>query len=142
MSYRESSILASFLITLAIWGDYALSVLNLYQQQDLTVGAINSLLLSAVLCTIFLEIVVQTIVAVLKPKEANESSDERDKLIAMKTNAYAYHILSFGFFCIIFYLIFPSIAQYNFATLGLRREYEVIPLMIILRGFFECLLIY
>jgi hypothetical protein len=130
MSYRESSILASLLISLGIWGNYTLGVINLYQQQLFSTETMYGLLFTAVIYTIFLEIVLQTIVAIIKHKEANDKSDERDKMISMRANSYAYQILVFGCFCVSFYILFPVIAQFTFSMPGLAKEYEILHLMI------------
>lgn len=130
MSYRESSILASLLIMLGIWGNYALEVFNLYQQQLLSTENMYSLLFSAVIYTVVLETVMQTIVAIIKHKEANDKSDERDKLISMRANAIAYQILSVGIFCVVVYILFPVIALFTFTMPGLGKEYEIMHLII------------
>lgn len=130
MSYKESSILASLLITLAIWGNYTWGVINLYQQELLSTETMYGLLFSAVIYTIFLEIVLQTIVAIIKHKEANDKSDERDKIISMRANSYAYKVLILGSFCVTFYILFPAISQFTFSMPGLAKEYEVMHLII------------
>jgi len=130
MSYRESSIFASLLITIGIWGNYTWGVFNLYQQQLFSTETMYSLLFTAVLYTIFLEVVLQIIVAIYKHKEANDKSDERDKTITMRANSYAYHILVLGCFCVTFYILFPVISQFTFSMPGLAKEYEVMHLII------------
>jgi hypothetical protein len=130
MSYKESSILATLLITLGIWGNYTWEVSNLYQQALLSTEVMYGLLFSAVIYTIFLEIILQTVVAIIKHKEANEKSDERDKLISMHANSYAYNILIAGSFCVTFYILFPVIAQFTFSLPSLAKEYEIMHLII------------
>jgi uncharacterized membrane protein len=130
MSYRESKILASLFITLAIWGNYTFGVISLYQQQLLSTGTMYSLLFTAVIYTVFLEIVLQTIVAIIKHKEANDKSDERDKIITMRANSYAYQILVFGCFCVTFYILFPVLSNFTFSMPGLAKEYEIMHLII------------
>ncbi|NQZ23132.1 MAG: hypothetical protein HRT53_13885 [Colwellia sp.] len=130
MSYKESNILASLLITLAIWGNYTWGVIHLYQQQSFSTEAMYGLLFSAVMYTIFLEIVLQIILAIVKHKEANDKSDERDKLISMRANSYAYQILIFGSFCVTFYILFPVLSQFTFSMPGLAKEYEIMHLII------------
>ena len=130
MPYRESSILTSLVITLVIWGSYTLGIINLFEQQLLTTGNIYDLLFTAVIYTIFLEVVLQTSVTISKHKEANDKSDERDKLIAMRANYYAYKILTFVFFCVSFYILFPVIAPHTFAMHDLAKEYEILHLMV------------
>jgi magnesium-transporting ATPase (P-type) len=131
MSYRENSILASLVITLVIWGNYIAETTTLYQQQLLSTESINNLLFSVVIYTIALEIISQIIVAIFKAKEANELSDERDKLISMRANSYAYNILSVGVICIIFSIIFPSITQSLLVIPELTKEYKLLHLVII-----------
>ncbi len=130
MSYRESSILASLLITLGIWGNYTWGVINLYQQELLSTEAMYGLLLSAVIYTIFLEILLQTILAIIKHKEANDKSDERDNIISMRANSYAYKVLVVGSFCVTLYILFPVIAKFTFSMPGLAKEYEIMHLII------------
>jgi hypothetical protein len=130
MSYKESSILASLLITLAIWGNYTWGVINLYQQALLSTETMYGLLFSAVIYTIFLEIALQTILAIIKHKEANDKSDERDKIISMRANSYAYNVLILGSFCVTFYILFPAISHFTFSMPGLAKEYEIMHLII------------
>jgi len=130
MSYKETSILASLLITLGIWGNYAWGVINLYQQELLSTETMYGLLFSAVIYTIFLEILLQTIVAIIKHKEANDKSDERDNIISMRANSYAYKVLIAGSFCVTLYILFPVIAQFTFSMPGLAKEYEIMHLII------------
>ena len=130
MSYRESSILASLFITLAIWGNYTFGVISLYQQQLFSTQAMYGLLFTAVIYTIFLEVVLQTIVAIFKHKEANDKHDERDKIIIRRANSYAYQILVFGCFCVTFYILFPVISHFTFSMPGLAKEYEIMHLII------------
>ncbi|TWX55717.1 hypothetical protein [Colwellia hornerae] len=130
MSYRAISILVSLLITLGIWGNYTLGVINLYQRQLFSVETMYGLLFSAVIYTIFLEIILQTTLAIFKHKEANDKSDERDKIISRRANSYAYKILSFGVFCVTFYILFPVLAQFTFSMPGLAKEYEIMHLII------------
>jgi len=130
MSYRESSILASLLITIGLWGNYTWGVIDLYQQQLFSTEAMYALLFTAVIYTIFLEIVLQVLVAIFKHKEANDKSDERDKIITMRANSYAYQILVFGCFCVTFYILFPAISQFTFSMPGLAKEYEIMHLII------------
>ncbi len=130
MSYKESSILASLLITLGIWGGYTWGVINLYQQELLSTETMYGLLFSAVIYTIFLEILLQTILAIIKHKEANDKSDERDNIISMRANSYAYKVLIAGSFCVTFYILFPVIAQFTLSMPGLAKEYEIMHLII------------
>jgi hypothetical protein len=130
MSYRESNILVSLLITLGIWGNYALGVVNLYQRQLFSVEALYGLLFTAVIYTIFLEVVLQTILAIFKYRETNDKSDERDKIISRRANSYAYNILSLGVFCVTFYILFPVLSKFTFSMPGLAKEYEIMHLII------------
>lgn len=130
MSYRETSILVSLLITLGIWSNYALGVVNLYQRQLFSVEAMYGLLFTAVIYTIFLEVVLQTILAIFKYREANDKSDERDKIISRRANSYAYKVLSLGVFCVTFYILFPALSKFTFSMPGLAKEYEVMHLII------------
>jgi len=131
MSYKENSILASLLITLIIWGNYALEIISLNQHQLLSIDTINSLLASAMIYTILFEIVSQSTVAIFKHKEANEKDDERDKHIAMRSNSYAYHILLIGVVFTVFYIAQPNWASLVFSSPVLTKEYEIINLVII-----------
>jgi len=137
MSYKESSILASLLITLGIWGNYTWGVINLYQQELLSTETMYGLLFSAVIYTVVLEILLQTIVAIIKHKEANDKSDERDKIISTRANSYAYKILILGSFSVTFYILFPVIAQFTFSMPGLAKEYEIMHLIIAFALFAE-----
>jgi hypothetical protein len=130
MSYRESSVFASLLITLWIWVNYTLGVINLYELQLFSTKAMHGLLFTAVIYTIFLEIVLQTIVAIFKHKEANDKSDERDKIISRRANSYAYKVLSLGCFSVTFYILFPVMSHFTFSMPGLAKEYEVMHLII------------
>ena len=72
----------------------------------------------------------QTILAIIKHKEANDKSDERDKIISMRANSYAYNVLILSSFCVTFYILFPAISQFTFSMPGLAKEYEIMHLII------------
>lgn len=111
MSYREMSTWASFIITLYIFGYFVMHLVDAQQQLTLTESFVTNLFATIVMVTVVVEIISQTIIAIINHKEADKSADEREvkfKLIAYKN---AYHVLTIGVFFGLFMLW-----RFNFST--------------------------
>lgn len=131
MSYKERSIWASLIVLVYIWFNYFAELFALNSMNKLSVEGVNDLLLDVVIITIVLEIAVQIIVAIIDNKDANYDEDERDKIIALHGNNYAYNILFVGVFLAVFYTVIPTLADYLFPSIALPNNYMVMHLIII-----------
>jgi hypothetical protein len=96
MSHLEKSLWLSLIISVYILVRYMLSYIELYDTNALTDAHLFDNIIDAVVTMVTLEIVLQTIVAILDHKQADSPADERDKLISTKSYRNAYVILSFG----------------------------------------------
>ena len=96
LSYPEKSIWASLISTIIIFGVYftmAFKVINDPTIPDITlifffIGAVGTI--------IIVQIILQSILAIINRKAADAGHDERDKAIGMRSTQYAYYILIFG----------------------------------------------
>jgi hypothetical protein len=137
MSYKERSTWISLAILIYIWIEYFSELFSLHFANQLTVETVNSLLLTVVIKTIILEIVLQIILAIIDNKDANYSADERDILISLHGNRYAYSILSVGALLAVFYTIFPTLSTLIFfqskelISITLPNEYKVMHFIIV-----------
>lgn len=137
MSYKERSTWISLAILVYIWLEYFSDIFSLQSAGQLTVEAVNSLLLTVVVKTIILEIILQIVLAIIDHKDANYAADERDNLINLHGSRNGYAILSLGAFMIVFHTVFPSIATMTFLpslpfeSLSLPNEYNIMHLVII-----------
>ncbi len=101
MSFREKSIGASLLITLVVWGFYFQRVYQHWQQGALDIANIGGLLLGAVILTIILEVVTQSVIAAHGAVGTGEGTgaprqDERDRAIVYRANYYGSYVLGAG----------------------------------------------
>jgi DNA integrity scanning protein DisA with diadenylate cyclase activity len=137
MSYKERSTWISLAILVYIWFDYFAQLFSLQNAEQLTVEAVNSLLLAVVVKTIILEIVLQIVLAVIDHKDANYAEDERDKLISLHGSRNAYTILSVGVLFIVFHTVFPTLSAISMmpthalTTISLPNEYKVMHIVIV-----------
>ena len=131
MSYKEKSIWASFFVLIYLWCHYFLSVNALQEAQSLTTSAINTLLFIVVVKTIFLEVILQTIIAIIDYKQLDVKEDERDKLISLYANRNAYWLLSLATPIAVFYTVIPTLSGYLYSNNDLPNEYIIMQLLII-----------
>jgi len=130
MSYKERSIWVSLAITLYIWFNYFSTLYWSAQQNNLTVDAMQSALLSVVFMTIALEILHHVVIAIIDHKNANYDEDERDKKISLIGSQNAYYILSFTTIAAVLHLLFPVMTQALVVMLNLPNEYIIINIII------------
>lgn len=88
MSFHEKSNIAMLLIMLGVYGVYfggaALNILSADVPPEQALAATNATMLVTVVAVVVLSIVAHIAIAILKPSEADDSRDERDKLIEMR----------------------------------------------------------
>ena len=88
MSFHEKSNAAMLLIMLGVYGIYfggaVLGILTADVPPEQALAATNATMLVTVLAVVALSIVAHIAIAILKPSEADDSRDERDKLIEMR----------------------------------------------------------
>ena len=111
LNYHEKSIWASLVSTVIIFGVYftmAFKVMNDPNIPDIT---LIFFFIGAVITIVIVQIILQTILAIMNRKVAEGGHDERDKAIEMRSTQYSYYILIFG--------IWASVAAMliNFSTL-------------------------
>ena len=100
MSYREKSAWISLLAHALVFGAY---FLLLWQNWDERIGQPLSigLMVPAVLALVTIVAVPTIFVALAAPKEANASADERERMIALKSESIAAYVLATGVVCLI-----------------------------------------
>ena len=97
MSFKEKSIWVSLISTVCIFGYYFINVLSLGSMplEQANIAAVQ-LLFQAVITTVVVEIILQTVIAICNPSDAQQPSDERDKLYKMRANSVGYSVLILG----------------------------------------------
>jgi hypothetical protein len=116
MSFREKSIWISLIGTLLIFGNYFLNVISLGElpENEAKTMALE-LAVRAIFLIVFIEIVLQGLLAVRNQKAAKLGADERDKLFEYKGNNIGYLVLVIGVFLtlgrIVFLEINPEFAE-------------------------------
>lgn len=88
MSFHEKSNIAMLLIMLGVYGVYfggaVLGIMTADVPPAEALAATNATMILTVGAVIVLSIVAHIVIATLKPSEADDSRDERDKLIEMR----------------------------------------------------------
>ena len=88
MSFHEKSNIAMLLIMLGVYGVYfggaVLGILTADVPPEEALAATNATMIVTVGVVIVLAIIAHIAIAILKPSEADDSRDERDKLIEMR----------------------------------------------------------
>ena len=97
MSFEEKSIWVSLISTVCIFGYYFINVLSLGSMplEQANIAAVQ-LLFQAVVTTVVVEIILHTVIAICNPNDAQQPSDERDKLYKMRANSVGYSVLILG----------------------------------------------
>ena len=96
MSFREKSAWVSLAAYLVVYGWYFWKVAAAMIAGDIHLVHLMNLLLASVIFLIQLEIVLHIIIAIQSPKDAMAPEDERERLIALKSHAVGYYIVSTG----------------------------------------------
>ena len=130
MSYKEKSIWVSMLITSYILyyyltGIYDLSVNNLISDE-----AQMSLIRSAIILVIILEIISQTIIAIIDHKQADQKDDERDRNINLIASKNAYVVLIVGIVSAIFHAQILEFTSINIGFSGLSNGFNLLNIII------------
>src|SRR5271165_4514093 len=92
MSFREKTAWISLISMTAIYGMYFWSVIRSGRHADANVGG----LLGTIVALVIVQVVLTTAVAIFDPKSASAPSDEREKLIELRSTRVAYAGLASG----------------------------------------------
>ena len=130
MSYKEKSIAISMFITsyilyYYITGLYDLSINNLLSNETQM-----ALVRSAIILVIILEIVSQTIIAIIDHKQADQKDDERDKSINLIASRNAYIVLVIGIVSAIFHAQVITFIPINIGFTELSNSYNLLNIII------------
>lgn len=102
MSFHEKSNIAMLLIMLGVYGVYfggaVLGILTADVPPEQALAASNATMVVTVGAVIILSIIAHIAIAILKPSEADDSRDERDKLIEMRGDQRGGFVLALGAF--------------------------------------------
>lgn len=96
MTFKEKSAWISFVTILLVFGWYFFNAFSLIAVGETHGGRMIHLLLVAMGTFIALEVVLHIAAAVLAPKDANPTTDERERLIALKATRIAFYVLVVG----------------------------------------------
>ena len=102
MSFHEKSNIAMLVIMLGVYGVYfggaALGILSADVPPEQALAATNATMIVTVAAVVVLSIVAHIVIAILKPSEADESQDERDRMIEMRGDQRGGFVLALGSF--------------------------------------------
>jgi hypothetical protein len=89
-----------------------------------------ALVRSAIILVIVLEIVSQTIIAIIDHKQADQKDDERDKTINLIASRNAYIVLVVGIVSAIFHAQVTSFITINAGFIELSKGYNLLNIII------------
>lgn len=97
MSFKEKSAWVSLISTVCIFGYYFYSIIMLIGVPvEVAKEAAKAYLIQAVILSVVVEIIFQSLLAATNRKSADIEGDERDKAYEYKANSWAYSVLVVG----------------------------------------------
>ncbi|NQT64372.1 MAG: hypothetical protein HQ556_15530 [Candidatus Marinimicrobia bacterium] len=106
LSYQEKSIWASLIITSIMFIYYFSRVLDVIENPDIPETSLIIVFIGVITVTIFAQIVIQSIMAIIYRDEVKDGGDERETLIRLKATSISHYVLISGVWiaCMSFYL--------------------------------------
>ena len=106
LSYQEKSIWASLIITSLMFIYYFSRVLGVVANPDIPESSLIIVFIGVITVTIFAQIVIQSIMAIIYRDEVKDGGDERESLIRLKATSISHYVLISGVWiaCMTFYL--------------------------------------
>ncbi|MCF7827007.1 MAG: hypothetical protein K9N29_10190 [Candidatus Marinimicrobia bacterium] len=106
LTYQEKSIWASLLITSLAFAYYFSRVLGVIADPALPESSLISVFIGVITITIFVQVVFQSIMAIIYRDEVDKGGNERESLIKLKATRISHYVLISGvwFACLSFYL--------------------------------------
>ena len=102
MSFHEKSNIAMLLVIIGVYGVYfghaMLNILSGGVPPEAALAATNALMIVTVVAVVVLSIIAHILIAVLKPSEADDRRDERDRMIEMRGDQRGGFMLAVGVF--------------------------------------------
>jgi hypothetical protein len=99
VSFREKSAWISVLTYLGVYGYYFWVAAGAIRTGHTTGSPFMGLLVQSMVILVVLQIVLNVIAAVARPRDAKAAMDEREKLIALKATRIAFHVIMAGTMC-------------------------------------------
>lgn len=96
LSFEEKSTWASLVILLFVFTGYFSQVINGITSGSLDKAEVTGMFFGAVITVIVMEIVLHIAIAVFNVKDADQSTDERDRLFSMRAGNISGWVLGFG----------------------------------------------
>ena len=96
VSFEEKSIWVSLVIITFVFAGYFSQVYEGLMSGTLNKGVVFGLFFGAVFSIIVLEIALHIVIAILNAKDADQPSDERDRLFSMRAGNISGWVLGFG----------------------------------------------
>ena len=111
MSFREKSLWVSSAIMLYLWiwyfGEVGGGIFDGSLDRDASLG----IFIAMVVIVIVLEVIAQTILAIVNPRDSDARADERDREIAWRAGSCASWLLGGGVITIAMYAMFNDITS-------------------------------
>lgn len=106
LSYQEKSIWASLIITSIVFIYYFSRVLGVIENPEIPETSLIIVFIGVITVTIFAQIVIQSIMAIIYRDEVKDGGDERETLIRLKATSISHYVLISGVWiaCMSFYL--------------------------------------
>lgn len=96
VSFEEKSSWVSLIIILVVYGKYFSMVFDGLVNNHLNKGENVGLFIGAVVVLVIFQVIFHVIAALSNPKDANQPTDERDRLFSLKAGYASDWVLSFG----------------------------------------------
>lgn len=100
MSFHEKSIWVTLIITLAVFGFYFTQAAIVFSNPEIPDEGLIGLFIVMIVVITIIQIVLQSIIAIIHRKEAEKNGDERDQIIELKATRTSYFVLVFGIWVI------------------------------------------
>lgn len=114
LSFHEKSIWISLVATLAVFGYYQYQVAVAFFSPNSEIN-LNLLFFGAIILTVIIQVVTQSILAIMNKKDSERGLDERDRIIQLKSLQISHYILVFGIWvaglCLFLEFTAPMIAH-------------------------------
>ena len=108
MSFQEKGIWVSLISTLLLFGYYFSKAIGIYNNPEVDDYSLIALFIGIVTLIVVIQIVLQSVIAIVNRREAEKGKDERDKLIELKVTKISYYVLVFGVWITLFSMMFNS----------------------------------
>lgn len=131
MSYREKSIWATVVLNAYIVYYYLSQLYSAQSAGVLDESYAVGLFIKIIFMSIIIEIISQTIIAIVDHKEADKKADEREQKFSLIGYRNAYYVLTAGVFTALFLLWQVDFGITQFGFMQLSAAHNILSLLVV-----------